>query len=69
MEGSSWCAVEENWNPALHATMHKHWKRYGPPVYMSVAAYMGVGKVGESKKQGDLGELMRKFAGNGGRIN
>lgn len=66
MEGASWRAVEENWNPALHHLMHQHWQEYGPPVYMSVAAYIGIGGKGK-KTKGDIGELMRKFPG--GRIN
>ncbi len=47
--------------------MVKHWEESGPPVYMSVAGYLGLIKDGK-KSYGDLEELEREFAGAGGII-
>lgn len=49
----------------MHAKMHAHWKQFGPPVYMSVAAFMGYGK---KTKKDDAREI-GKYAGKGGIIH
>lgn len=49
----------------MHAKMHAHWKQFGPPVYMSVAAYLGYGK---KKTVKDTTEI-RKYAGPNGIIH
>jgi hypothetical protein len=46
--------------------MHEHWAAFGPPVYIAVAAYLGLNKPKEPEQ--DLGDLMAMFAGSGGRI-
>jgi hypothetical protein len=42
--------------------MHKHWREFGPPVYIAVAAYLGIAKAPEPPRDEDdpdgLGELM-----------
>lgn len=45
------------------------WNENGPPVYISVAAYLGIIKdsTGKDKPVGDLNELA-KLAGAGGMI-
>lgn len=49
--------------------MNEWWEENGPPVYIAVAAYMGLIKdTGSSKETGDLNELA-KLAGAGGMIN
>jgi hypothetical protein len=40
-EGGSWSGVEENTGLWHYLQMQRHWERFGPPVYMSVAAYLG----------------------------
>lgn len=42
--------------------MQDWWKANGPPVYMAVAAYLGLIK-DTSKEYGDLGELFDMFPG------
>lgn len=46
------------------------WSENGPPVYVSVASYLGLVKPRKSKSKGtgDLNELL-KLAGPGGMIN
>ena len=52
------------------------WEQNGPPVYMSVAAYLGLydkkktsqKKSAKSGKSGDLNQLAAMFAGTGGMI-
>jgi len=53
--------------------MLDHWEKHGPPVYIAVAGYLGLGVKGKSgskaktEKPGDLNELL-KLAGAGGMI-
>lgn len=48
--------------------MLDHWLEKGPPVYISVASYLGLIKPkSENKGSGDLSELA-KLAGPGGMI-
>jgi len=68
--GGDWERVEDGWNLPRYNTMIEHWKRHGPPVYMSVAGYLGLIKE-ETKgkpKGGNLDELARMFASTGGKI-
>lgn len=62
--------------------MTDHWKKFGPPVYISVAGYLGLtgknktgskpqpgnpfGKTGET---GDLEDLANFLSGTGGVLN
>ena len=50
--------------------MIEWWSENGPPVYVSVAGYLGLIKKKKKKNQapGDLNELL-KMAGAGGMIN
>lgn len=59
--------------------MQKHWRRNGPPVYLSVAAYLGFKPEKETKKTErtpeteaerlkGFEELFNSFAGTGGFI-
>ena len=41
----------------------------GPPVYISVAGYMGLIKEKSKPKSGDMNELARMFASTGGMIS
>lgn len=71
MEGGSWERIEEDWDPGMYATMHKHWKENGPPVYMAVATYLGLAKPAKHHPAGEKAEIediMRKYAGAGGVI-
>jgi hypothetical protein len=47
--------------------MLEWWSENGPPVYIAVAAYLGIIKDPAEKKVGDLNELA-KLAGPGGMI-
>lgn len=66
-EGGSWDRIETEWGLDRYDAMHEHWRLYGPPVHIAVGAYLGFSK--PKKKQGDLGDLVRMFAGSGGVIN
>ena len=44
------------------------WTSHGPPVYVSVAGYLGLIKPKKDKKKGNLHELAKMFAGKGGII-
>lgn len=49
--------------------MLDHWKYNGPPVHMSVAAYLGLVKERpEEVKVGNLNDLAAMFSGSGGMI-
>lgn len=50
--------------------MLDHWELNGPPVYIAVAAYLGLIKEDKksSKDYGDLDDLAAMFAGSGGMI-
>lgn len=55
--------------------MVEHWKHNGPPVYMSVAGYLGLIKPASQRpgaspeeKYGNLEDLEKLFAGTGGVI-
>lgn len=55
--------------------MVEHWKYNGPPVYMSVAGYLGLIKepakrpdATDEQKYGNLEDLEAMFAGSGGMI-
>lgn len=37
--------------------MQKHWRENGPPVYMSVAGYLGLIKKPEEKEVGTMADL------------
>lgn len=57
--------------------MLDHWEEFGPPVYITAAAYLGLGKSGgpdgksgqtDEEKYGNLEELAAMFQGTGGVI-
>lgn len=54
--------------------MLDHWEDFGPPVYITAAAYLGLtgkGKTAEKadeEKYGNLEELAAMFSGTGGVI-
>lgn len=54
--------------------MLDHWEAFGPPVYISAAAYLGLGGKGDSsaktdeEKYGNLEELAAMFQSTGGVI-
>ncbi len=79
-EGGSWDGVEDFWNLPRYYSMVDHWREFGPPVYISVAAFVGTSKPGAKKKfsgtedgesdeskYGNLEELAAMFPG--GSIN
>lgn len=53
--------------------MIEHWEAFGPPVYISVAAYLGATKkkgdkgrgAAGSSEEGDLGDLVAMLGGGG----
>ena len=51
--------------------MHEHWAEFGPPVYIAVAAYLGMTKPKQPRLSddpddpGNLGELLDMFGGGG----
>lgn len=60
------------WGPKRYYAMHRHWREFGPPVYISVAAYLELNKpsprrppdiAGDPDDPGNLGELMSRFPG------
>lgn len=55
--------------------MVDHWEAFGPPVYISVAGYLGLGKgrkkpgdKSSSSKYGNLEDLVSMFGSTGGVI-
>ncbi len=61
--------------------MQDHWDQFGPPVYISVASYLGLNKSGDKtarapngdgksdeEKYGNLEELAAMFGDSGGVI-
>lgn len=53
----------------MYYAMCKHWKSYGPPVYMAVAGFLGLINTSKAKpKSGNLEDLERMFASTGGMI-
>jgi hypothetical protein len=72
MEGGSWKLVKKNWTFPRYYAMIDWWTENGPPVYVSVAGYLGLIKKKKSKSgktvgSGNLNDLL-KMAGNGGMI-
>jgi hypothetical protein len=83
-EGGSWDGVRKRWTFVRYKSMIDHWAEQGPPVYVSVAAYLGFsGKKAEppvkvvdgkpvktttSTKTGDLNQLASMFAKSGGNF-
>lgn len=72
-----WDVIERKWTLLRFYSMVDHWKKNGPPVYISVALYLGLNKPGKSAPHsgppteaevGDLSELEAMFSGNGGVI-
>lgn len=62
--------MKRRWTLRRYYAMIKWWSDNGPPVYVSVAGYLGLIKKKKKKSQspGDLNELL-KMAGAGGMIN
>ena len=44
MSGGSWDQVEREYGLDRYRALRDHWIRHGPPVYMSVALYLGMTK-------------------------
>ena len=36
--------IEASWGLGRYVAMHRHWREFGPPVHMAVAAYLGLTK-------------------------
>jgi hypothetical protein len=34
--------IEAGWGLTRYFAMHRHWRAFGPPVHMAVAAYLGL---------------------------
>ncbi len=60
--------VEQDTGLRDYILLQQHWLKWGPPVYVSVAAYMGIAK-GETDNEPaknaaqHFGEFMRAFNG------
>lgn len=56
---------------AEYNAMQRHWRANGPPVYMSVAGYLGLIKEDKkaSTEYGSLDELEKMFGSTGGEIS
>ena len=69
--GGDWELVEDRWTLPRYYAMVKHWKDNGPPVYLAVAAYLGLVKTKKPAKMGETGnldELVAMFSGSNGVI-
>ena len=55
IEGGSWDAVCERWDLFQYRAMRKHWREHGPPVYIAVAAYLGLNEKPKTPSQDDGG--------------
>lgn len=51
----------------MYEKMHEHWKKYGPPVHITAAAFAGLKQ--KSRKVQDPTEIERKYVGPGGYIH
>lgn len=71
-EGGSWNKVRKNWSLVKYYAMIDWWGENGPPVYISVAGYLGLIKKRSPKVRegtgGNLEELENMFASSGGMI-
>jgi hypothetical protein len=59
--------IEANWGMARYFAMHRHWRAFGPPVHMAVAAYLGLARPRRQPLAGDdLAEFLSSLS-NGSR--
>jgi len=49
----------------MYEAMHMHWKKFGPPVYIAVAAYLGLNKGGTTTKNPDASGIAKYAQANG----
>lgn len=74
LEGGSWDAVDRRLGVRHYLIMQRHWLKHGPPVYMSVASYLGWAAPSGGDKSSDIvvnaaeayDELSRLFGGLNG---
>jgi hypothetical protein len=45
--------IEASWGLGRYLAMHRHWREFGPPVHMAVAAYLGLAKSPARAADGD----------------
>jgi hypothetical protein len=45
--------IEASWDLARYFAMHRHWRAFGPPVHMAVAAYLGLTRPRHQSLAGD----------------
>jgi hypothetical protein len=50
----------------MYEAMHAHWRKFGPPVHISVAAYIGITK---NVKKATASDIQQKYVGPGGFIH
>ena len=56
--------IEASWGLGRYFAMHRHWREFGPPVHMAVAAYLGLTRPrGQALAGDDLAELLSSFSG------
>jgi hypothetical protein len=60
--------LKKKWGFRRYNAMLDWWLENGPPVYVSVASYLGLVKPKSSQATGDLGDLI-KMADKGGNIS
>jgi hypothetical protein len=45
--------IEASWGLPRYFAMHRHWRAFGPPVHMAVAAYLGLARPPHQPLAGD----------------
>ena len=45
--------IEAGWGLARYFAMHRHWRDFGPPVHMAVAAWLGLNRPPPQTVAGD----------------
>jgi len=45
--------IEAGWGLSRYFAMHRHWREFGPPVHMAVAAYLGLNRPRATTLAGD----------------
>ncbi len=59
--------IEASWGLGRYFAMHRHWRAFGPPVHMAIAAWLGLTRPRSSPLAGDdLADILSSFS-NGSR--
>jgi len=55
--------IEASWGLGRYFAMHRHWRAFGPPVHVAVAAYLGLAKPRATSVEGDaLADFLSSLA-------